>query len=88
MLKSLSESYRVTAWYNRGLASRFTMRFGQALRDFERAVALESDPMLTQKVAEELRVSRQMAERELAMRGLHFTLEQLIEQEKPFQHGV
>ena len=31
-------------WYNRGLASRFTIRFGQAVRDFERAAALESDP--------------------------------------------
>jgi tetratricopeptide (TPR) repeat protein len=47
-------------WYNHGLASRFTMRFGQALRDFERAAALESDPVLAQKVVGELRVSRQM----------------------------
>jgi tetratricopeptide (TPR) repeat protein len=75
-------------WYNRGLASRFTMRFGQALRDFERAAALESDPVLAQKVVEELRVSRQMVERELAMRGPHFTLEQLIAQEELFQRGV
>ena len=75
-------------WYNRGLASRFTMRFGLALHDFERALALESDSILAQKVAEELQVSREMAERELAMRGRHFTLEQLIEQEELFQHGV
>jgi tetratricopeptide (TPR) repeat protein len=75
-------------WYNRALASRFTMRFGQALRDLERAVALESDPLLAQKIAEELRVSRQMAERELAMRGRDFTLEQLLAQEEQFQRGV
>jgi tetratricopeptide (TPR) repeat protein len=28
-------------WYNRGIASRMTMRSGQALQDFERAVVLE-----------------------------------------------
>ncbi|GHO79920.1 hypothetical protein KSD_76910 [Ktedonobacter sp. SOSP1-85] len=25
-------------WYNQSMASRFTMRFGQALRDIERAI--------------------------------------------------
>ena len=30
----------VELWYNRGMSSRFTIRFGRSYRDFERAVAL------------------------------------------------
>ena len=50
--------------------------------------AFYGNPVLAQKVVEELHVSRQMVERELAMRGPHFTLEQLIAQEELFQRGV
>ncbi len=51
-------------WYNRGLACRFTTRLGQAVRDFERAVALSRNntSQLTRKFVTELQ------EAELAFR--------------------
>lgn len=75
-------------WYNRAMACRFTMRTGQSLRDFERAMHLEQDPALLEKMTDELAFSRKMAEASRALRGLDFTLEQLIEQEELFQTGV
>ena len=36
-------------WYNRSIASRFTSRFGQALRDIERAIELNTRSELTEK---------------------------------------
>ena len=75
-------------WYNRGLSSRFTMRFGQAVKDFERAAALEKDEQMAARYAEELSVSREMAERERALRGPDLTLEQLIEQEEYYHQAV
>jgi tetratricopeptide (TPR) repeat protein len=75
-------------WYNRAMACRFTMRTGQSLRDFEHAINLEQDPALLERIAEELAFSRRMAEESRALRGLDFSLEQLIEQEELFQTGV
>lgn len=75
-------------WYDRGLASRLTMRLGQSVRDFEQAVALESDGPGAGKFAEELAVSREMAQREMLLRGPDFTLEQLIVQEELFQQAA
>jgi hypothetical protein len=42
-------------WYNRSMASRFTMRFGQALRDIERAIELNTRSELTEQFDEALR---------------------------------
>ena len=75
-------------WYNRGLTCRFTMRSGQALRDFERAVELEQDEEFRRRFDEELRFSRQIAEQSLALRGPSFTLDKLIDQEELFQSAV
>src|SRR5437899_2289094 len=41
-------------WYDRSVASRFTSRFGQSLRDIERAVALNRRSELAEKFAEQL----------------------------------
>lgn len=75
-------------WYNRGMASRFTMRLGQSFKDFTRASELNTDPQLSRRINKELRFSRKVANRELRLRDRTFTLEQLIEQEEHFQRGV
>ncbi|MFL5706053.1 MAG: tetratricopeptide repeat protein, partial [Ktedonobacteraceae bacterium] len=41
-------------WFNRGMASRFTSRFGRSLRDYERAKELNIRPELAQKLEGEL----------------------------------
>jgi tetratricopeptide (TPR) repeat protein len=75
-------------WYNRSSASRFTSRFGQALRDIERAIELNTRSELTEKFAEELQFSRQMAEKSTKLCGPDFTVDQLVEQENLFQQGL
>ena len=75
-------------WYNRGLASRFTTRSGQALRDHERAVELGSIHELRDKFVEALDFSRKLAQASLELRGPNFALDQLIEQEELFQQGL
>ena len=75
-------------WYNRSMASRFTVRFGQALRDIERAIALNTRSDLAERFNEALGVNRQLAEESLQLRGPDFTVEQLIEQENYFQQGL
>jgi len=45
-------------WYNRGMTSRFTSRFGKSLRDYERVKELNTRPELAKKLEEELRVAR------------------------------
>jgi tetratricopeptide (TPR) repeat protein len=75
-------------WYNRGVASRFTMRSGQALRDCERAVQLEGNGSMAAQYAQALQASREHAQHNMALRGPHFTLEQLIEQEELFQQAI
>jgi len=74
--------------YNRGMASRFTSRFGQSFRDFERAVELNTDVTLTKQFAEALKVSRKFATESMKQRGPNFTLDQLIEQEEHFHRGI
>ena len=74
-------------WYNRGISSRLSTRLGRSLRDFERAAQLDTPGALAKELAEALAVSREMVQRELALRGPDFTLEQLIEQETLF-HAV
>src|SRR5260221_14270356 len=48
-------------WLNRGMASRFTSRFGRSLRDYERAKGLHLIPELAQKLEEELKFARKAA---------------------------
>jgi len=75
-------------WFNRGMASRFTSRFGRSLSDYERANELNIRPELAEKLEKELKFARELAEKSLKLRGPDFTLEQLIEQEDLFQEGL
>jgi tetratricopeptide (TPR) repeat protein len=75
-------------WYNRSIASCYTMRFGQALRDAERAIELNTSSELTEKLADALQLCRQQAEESMRLRGPAFTLDQLIQQEHLFQQGL
>lgn len=75
-------------WFNRGMASRFTSRFGRSLRDYERAHELNKRSELTGKLEEELEFARDLAEKTLKLRGPDFTLDQLLEQEELFQNGL
>ena len=75
-------------WFNRGMASRFTSRFGRSLRDYERAKELNTRPELEKKLEKELKFARELAEKTLKLRGPDFTLDQLIEQEGLFQDGL
>src|SRR6266550_8902305 len=75
-------------WFNRGMASRFTSRFGRSFRDYERAKELNIRPELAKKLEGELEFARELAEKTLQLRGPDFTLDQLIEQEGLFQDGL
>src|SRR6266487_635392 len=77
-------------WYNHGLACHFTTRDGQAVRDFERAIELLGTDKgeLSQKFAKELESSRKEAQETMELLGEHITLDQLIEHEEAFQHGL
>jgi tetratricopeptide (TPR) repeat protein len=75
-------------WFNRGTASRYTIRFGRSLRDFERAKELNTRPELTDRIENELKFSRELAQKSIKLRGPDFTLDQLIEQEDLFQQGL
>lgn len=79
---------RSDLWYNRGLASRFTMRMGQTVRDLERAVALETNPKMLAEYQEALQFSWDLARQEMAYRGPDFTLDELIAQQELFQQGL
>jgi tetratricopeptide (TPR) repeat protein len=100
MLKNFPQSYiaytealsldpdNAELWFNRGMASRYTSRFGRSLRDYERAKELNITPELAKKLEEELEFARELAEKTLKLRGPDFTLDQLIEQEGLFQKGL
>jgi tetratricopeptide (TPR) repeat protein len=75
-------------WFNRGMASRFTIRFGRSLRDYERAKELNTRPELAKNIEKELKFAQEMVSKSLKMRGRDFTLDQLIEQEDHFQDGL
>jgi tetratricopeptide (TPR) repeat protein len=75
-------------WFNRGMASRYTLRFGRSLRDYERAKELNLRPELTKDLEKELKFAREMVSKSLKLRGRDFTLDQLIEQEDLFQSGL
>jgi Flp pilus assembly protein TadD len=100
MLKNFPQSYaaytealsldpnNAELWFNRGMASRFTSRFGRSLRDYERAKELTIRPELADKLEEELKFACELAEKTLKLRGPDFMLDQLIEQEDLFQDGL
>ena len=77
-------------WYNRGLACRFTTRLGQAVRDFERAVALSRNntSQLTRKFVTELEISRKDLQEAMQEHGTSITLEQYIEREERFMQAM
>ena len=75
-------------WFNRSRSCLCTIRSGQALRDAERAIELNTSTELAEKLDETLRFTRKMAEDLLKLRGPNFTLDQLIEQEEHFQQGL
>jgi len=75
-------------WYNRSGAARYSMRFGQSVRDLERALELESKPELRKDYEEELAFIRKIAYEEMALRGPDFTLDNLIEQQELFQSAL
>lgn len=75
-------------WFNRGMASRFTSRFGRSLCDYERAQQLNIRAELAGRLEEELTLARSLAETSLQLRSPGFTLEQLVEQEDLFQNGL
>ncbi len=100
MLQNYPEAYKVLTealalnpndadlWYNRGLASRFTSRFGRSYRDFQCAAELNVTPELKKQINGALKLSRKIAEKSMKSRGPNFTLDQLIEQEDHFQRGL
>jgi tetratricopeptide (TPR) repeat protein len=100
MLQNYPQSYAVLTealelapndadlWYNHGMSSQFTARFGRAFKDFTRAVELNKTPELSKQLNEALKFSRKMAEKSIKLRGPNFTLDQLIEQEDLFQRGL
>ena len=75
-------------WFNRSMASRFTIRFGRALRVVERPIELNTRSELAEQFDEALLFRREMAEKSMKLRGPDFTLDQLIEQEDLFQQGL
>ena len=77
-----------TIWYNRAGAGRYTMRFGQSVRDLERALELESTPLLRERCEDALAFIRPIAQEEMALRGPDFTLDDLIEQQEMFQTAL
>ena len=100
MLQNFSESYEALTeglsinpndadlWFNRGMASRFTSRIGRSLRDYQRAKELNTRPELSKRIEKEVEFAEKMVKGSLKLRGPNFTLDQLIEQEDHFQHGL
>jgi tetratricopeptide (TPR) repeat protein len=79
---------RAELWFNHGMASRYTSRFGRSFRDYERAKELNTTSELADKIEKELRFARKLAQESMKLRGPNFTLDQLIDQEDLFQRGL
>ncbi len=77
-------------WYNHGLACHYTYRVGQAVRDFERAVELVGTDTgeMARKFAQELEISRKQAQEAMQAQEAPITLDQFIEREECFMHGM
>ncbi len=76
------------ALYNRAVTSQTLLRTGRAVRDLERAVALEDNSDLRQRYQDELDFTREVVQEQIAERGPDFTLEQLIQQQDTFREGL
>jgi len=99
MLKRFEEAYQALAeatqinpsdsvlWHNLAQSARYTMRTGEALSYFERAVELETDQSQAREFAKEVEFTRKIVASELKLRGPGFTLEQLIEQQSLFREA-
>jgi hypothetical protein len=61
-------------WYNRGLTARYTTRFGQSLRDFEQAAALDGEGWLADQLGEALPFAPSLADDERACKDFAHTL--------------
>lgn len=75
-------------WYNRGQASLFTSRLGQAFKDYTQAATLCIEASYKQRIEERIAFTEHATREACALRGPGFTLEQLIEQEESVQRGV
>ena len=75
-------------WYNRGQASLFTSRLGQAFKDYTKAATLCTDRSYKRCIQERIAFTERAARESCALRGPGFTLEQLIKQEETVQRGV
>lgn len=99
MLKRFEESYQVAleavrinphdsiCWYNLGQSARFTLRTGESLTYFEHAVETAADPKEARLAIKELKIARRIVQNELKLRGPHFTLDDLIEQQGLFHEA-
>jgi tetratricopeptide (TPR) repeat protein len=99
MLKRFEQAYQAlfeatkinpsdaTLWHNLAQSARYTMRTGEALSYFERAVELETDQSQARKFTKEVDFTRKIVASELKLRGRGFTLEQLIEQQSLFREA-
>ena len=77
-----------SAWYNRALSQRVLLRTGEALRDLQRAIELEDRPQNREIYEEERAFLQPVVERQRAMRGPDYTVDQLIEEQRTFWRGV
>ncbi len=102
MLKHYQQSYDVFSeaidiaptlaelWYNRGLACHSMARPGEAVRDFERAVALSQNDTseMTRKFAMQLEEGRQELQEAMQAHETDITFEQYMEREEHFTQAM
>ena len=75
-------------WYNKSMVALYTSRTGQAVRDIERAAELEGAGDMAEEYAKKLAFTKDIAQKELQLRGPDFTLEQLIGQQELFHEAM
>lgn len=91
--QALSKAIEITPfdpyhWFNRSISCCYTFRSGLALRNVERAIQLEDKGKMAETFTQQLAFTKKLVENNLALRGPHFTIEQLIEQQSLFQKGL
>ncbi|MCO6451916.1 MAG: tetratricopeptide repeat protein [Caldilineales bacterium] len=100
VLKRFDEAYEVMSeavtlephnpilWHNKGLVAGYTSQTGQALRDSEKALALNPPQHQRAEVQERVTFMQEIVQQELALRGPDFTIEQLIEQQSEMRQAM